>query len=134
MKSEKLAFYVAPLAVPFAFLLGISGFDMQYGILDYLSNLLLIAFFSLPIAYIIELVVGLPIYLLFKKLGLINFTTLFLGSIVVSCSPLLLLWLVGAYDGEEYKLAATLPVFAFIGAVTGLTFWLTLNLHHIMRR
>ena len=60
--SEKLAFYITPITVPFSFVSGISGFDMQYGILDYLSSVLIIAVFSLPIAYIMELVVVLPIY------------------------------------------------------------------------
>ena len=131
MTSEKIAFYIAPLTVPFTFVSGISGFDMQYGIVDYLSNVMLLAIFSLPVAFIIELVVGLPIYLFFKKAGLINIITLFLGGILVSCAPLLVLWLTGVYDGEEHKLITTASLFAFIGAVVGFTFWLVLNFRHI---
>jgi len=131
MTNEKMAFYVAPVTVPFTFVSGISGFDMQFGILDYLSNVMLIAIFSLPIAYIVELIIGLPIYLFFKKAGLINIATLFLGGILVSSSPLFILWLTGSYSGEEHKLVTMAPLFAFIGAIVGFTFWLALNFRHI---
>jgi hypothetical protein len=134
MTREKLALWIAPLAVPFAFVGGISGFDMSFGIVDYLETVLFIAVFSLPIAYLIELFVGIPAYLVFKKLGFINFFTIVLGGAFVASSPLALMWLLGVYDGEEQKLASTAPLFLFIGAVTGFTFWAVLNSGHITRK
>jgi len=133
MTSEKMALILAPITVPFTFVSGISGFDMQRGLLDYLEIVMLIAIFSLPVAYTVEIAIGVPIYLLFKKAGLVNFFTLVLGGVLVASVPLVLLWGFGVYNGEEHKLVSIAPIFSFIGAVVGFVFWLVLNFRHITK-
>ena len=63
MTNENRAFILAPLAMPFAFVIytflaDVSGFDMQAGFLSYMGSVLAITVFGLPVVYIFEFFIG----------------------------------------------------------------------------
>jgi hypothetical protein len=91
---------IAPLVAPLMILLiilvadAVSGSSYQYAFgLNQAKELggiiLMFLVLGAPIAYVITLVVGLPAYFIFKKLGLINFHSVTFGSAFVAVFPFL---------------------------------------------
>ncbi len=123
-KSEKIAFAIAPLVTPLAFVIGISGLGMEYGIVDFFETVLMIAVFSLPVAYLITYTLGLIAYKTFKKKNLINPMTLIFGSIAIANIPPIIIWLLGGYEQKIESLINTIQLFSFIGLSIAIVFFL----------
>ncbi len=123
-KTEKVAFATAPLVTPLAFVIGITGLQMKYGIVDFFETVLLIAVFSLPVAYLITYTLGLIAYKTFKKKNLINPMTLIFGSIAIANTPLIIIWLLGGYEQKIESLINSMQLFSFIGLSIALVFLL----------
>lgn len=134
MTRERIAFIIAPLTTPITFVIALVGLDFNWDFYDMFETMLMMAIFCIPVAYVVALVFGLPLYIIFKQHKLINILTLTIGAAFVANLPLLLLFLYGAYEGEYHKLLSILPGLSLIGAVVGLTFWIILNINHITKR
>ena len=79
-----------------------------------------------PIAYAIVLLIGLPIYLVFKHKGLINFWSVTIGGALVAIAPLLIMTANRGFilytDPEKSSIAFYLAI-AACGYAVSLVFW-----------
>jgi hypothetical protein len=131
MKNENRALAYAPLIMPFAFTLyayfaGISGFDMQEGLLTFISLFFGTVVVGLPVAYLYEFFIGMRFYQLLAKKNRVNIFTLALGGIFVADIPMLLIWPLTSSAGTV-SFSVTVQLFSFVGFMIGLNFWLLLN-------
>ena len=97
MKNENRALAFAPLIMPFAFtgyasFAGISGFNMQEGLLTFFLLFLGTIVAGLPVAYLYEFFIGMRFYQLLAKKNRVNIVTLTLGGVFVADIPMLLIW------------------------------------------
>lgn len=95
-KSEKAAMYIAPPLAPIVWAMILIGFP-DHMPSDYFGTIFVISVFGTPIAYVIALCVGLPLYLLFRKQRWVNFWSLSIGGAFVAALPTLLT-LIFLYD------------------------------------
>lgn len=133
MTSEDRAFILAPLAMPFACVAGYLGFDFSAGLLNYLSSVLIIGLYGLPVVYVIEFFLGYRFYRLFLKRKILNIFTITGGSIVLANIPTFFISIFSMYVPSKHSVLDVLGLFSFIGLTVGLTFWLLLNLEKIKR-
>lgn len=132
MTNEERAFAYAPLAMPVAFITfsivtGVSGFDMQLGLLNFLGLALAITVVGLPIVYIFGFFLGYRFYRLLLKKNRINIFTLSLGGVVLADIPIFLIWIFSGFGYQGHDLSTAFPLFSFVGFSIGLTFWYLLN-------
>ena len=146
MNTEKpnilLGCVLAPLAAPLMMLLitllaadDLRGPSYKYNFNDIKEIFGFVGVFLVlgaPIAYAITIVVGLPFYLIIKKLNYINFWSITLGSAFVAIFPILLMSVKKGFtlydDPEESSLLFYLA-FALCGYAVGLTFWYVSGLY-----
>lgn len=131
MKNENRALAFAPLIMPFAFtgyafFAGISGFDMQEGLLTFFLLFLGTVVAGLPVAYLYEFFIGMRFYQLLAKKNRVNIFTLTLGGVLVADIPMLLIWPLANGEGSV-SFAVTAQLFSFVGFMIGLNFWVLLN-------
>lgn len=133
---------VAPLAAPMMILLiimvfgeDLRGSSYEYGIKDIkeMSGIVgLFLLFGAPIAYVISVVVGLPFYFIFKRVGLINFWSITFGSAFVAIFPILVMSAPRGFiiynEPEKISILFYLAI-ALCGYVVGLVFWFVSGLH-----
>ena len=123
--GELAALVIAPPLAP-VFLVMIITFP-HYGGSDFFSTMQLITLFGAPIAYLLALCIGLPLYWWAKDHCWVNFWSLSLGGAFIAALPTLitLLFLYDTWEaGREWKLHAVLGITGFfVGAV----FWAILR-------
>ena len=125
-KRLLLAFLVAPLAAPVAYVLGTLAVELfrrgktpsALSILD-----LLIGVFTLgaPCAYVAALVAGAPIYFVLRRLGLLSRTTVWLGGAAIGAAGALAL--APYLRGELFSIRFPWWVAALLGLASAEVFW-----------
>jgi hypothetical protein len=125
-KRLLLAFLVAPLAAPVAYVLGTLMVELfrrgkapsALSILD-----LLIGVFTLgaPCAYVAALVAGAPIYFLLRRLGLLSRMTVWLGGAAIGAAGALAL--APYLRGELFSIRFPWWVAALLGLASAEVFW-----------
>ncbi|MEH6471339.1 MAG: hypothetical protein V7752_08815 [Halopseudomonas sp.] len=135
MKNENRALMLAPLITPFAFsfyafIAGMSGFNMNEGVLTFIGLFFVICLISLPVAYLYEFFIGYRFYRLLSKKKRVNIYTLALGGVFVADIPMLLIWPM-AGGGSSISFYLTFQLFSFVGFMIGLSFWVLLNLDRL---
>lgn len=137
-----VACMIAPLVAPLVLLLIIlaigwnaRGPSYQYSLNTAHEMLGIIGLFlgiGAPIAYAVTLVLGLPLYFLFKKLRLINFWSITFGAAFVAVLPIALLSLSADAPVNEAPRASIFwfySAFAVCGYAVGTVFWLVSGLN-----
>ena len=125
-KRLLLAFLVAPLAAPVAYVLGTLMVELfsrgkapsALSILD-----LLIGVFTLgaPCAYVAALVAGVPIYFVLRRLGLLSRVTVWLGGAAIGAAGALAL--APYLRGELFSIRFPWWVAALLGLASAEVFW-----------
>ena len=125
-KRLLLAFLVAPLAAPVAYVLGTLMVELfrrgkapsALSILD-----LLIGVFTLgaPCAYVAALVAGAPIYFVLRRLGLLSRMTVWLGGAAIGAAGALAL--APYLRGELFSIRFPWWVAALLGLTSAEVFW-----------
>jgi hypothetical protein len=125
-KRLLLAFLVAPLAAPVAYVLGTLAVELvrrgnapsALSILD-----LLIGVFTLgaPCAYVAALVAGAPIYFVLRRLGLLSRMTVWLGGAAIGAAGALAL--APYLRGELFSIRFPWWVAALLGLASAEVFW-----------
>ena len=138
MKNENRALAFAPLIMPFAFtgyasFAGISGFNMQEGLLTFFLLFLGTIVAGLPVAYLYEFFIGMRFYQLLAKKNRVNIVTLTLGGVFVADIPMLLIWPLANGEGSV-SFAVTVQLFSFVGFMVGLNFWVLLSFESLRDR
>ena len=138
MTRENRAFILAPLVMPFAFaffayMTGVSGFDMKSGFADYAGALIAVIIFGLPVVYLFEFFIGYRFYRLLLKKNRINVVSLTIGGMLIADIPMFMIVAFSGFSSESYSLSTALPLFSFVGFMIGLTFWFLLNQDHIIK-
>lgn len=128
MNYEDRAFVQAPLVMPFAFLscawfLGLSGFTLEEGVLNYLASVAIIIVGGMPVVYLYEFFIAYRFYRLLLKKGKVNIFSMTFGGGFIAVLPILMVMPFSGYEGV--KIAFIL--FGFSGCVVGLAFWLLLK-------
>jgi hypothetical protein len=108
-----VAFAVAPLASPFV-LLGVDSamHPTSDARLPVISALAIVALLGLPVAYLAEILIGLPMWKLLSALGIRSLFVFGLTGAAIGTLPALL-------RGD----ALAIPLFAIAGAVSAVIFW-----------
>ena len=125
-KRLLLAFLVAPLAAPVAYVLGTLTVELVSGSasLSLLSTLdLLIGVFTLgaPCAYVATLVAGAPTYFLLRRLGLLNRWTVWLAGAAIGAAGAILL--APYLTGDPFSIRFPWWVAALLGLASAEVFW-----------
>ncbi len=128
MTYEDRAFVLAPLSMPFAFLscawfLGLSGFTLEDGVLNYLASVAIIIVGGMPVVYLYEFFIAYRFYRLLLKKGKVNVFSLAFGGALIANIPILMVMPFSGYSGVE----TAFILFGFSGFVVGLTFWALLK-------
>jgi hypothetical protein len=125
-KRLLLAFLVAPLAAPVAYVLGTLaiGFFTRGTTLKALSALdLVIGVFTLgaPSAYVATLVLGVPIYFMLRRFGLLTRWTIWLAGAAIGAVGALVL--APYLRGDLFSIRFPWWVAALLGLVSAEAFW-----------
>jgi hypothetical protein len=125
-KRLLLAFLVAPLAAPVAYVLGTLAVQMASGnaSISPLSALdLLIGVFTLgaPCAYVAALVAGAPMYFLLGRLGLLSRWTVWLAGAAIGAAGALAL--APYLRGDPFSIRFPWWVAALLGLASAEVFW-----------
>lgn len=124
--SEKAGMYIAPALAPVVWTVILIGFPNEIPS-DYFGSIFIVSLFGIPVAYVMALCLGLPLYLLFRKNRWVNFWSLSIGGAFVAALPTLLTLLI-LYDswaaGRDWKLHG---LFAATGFIVGTVFWAVLR-------
>ncbi len=125
-KRLLVAFLVAPLAAPVAYVLGTLVVELfrRGKPPSALSTLdLLIGVFTLgaPCAYVAALVAGAPIYFALRRLGLLSRTTVWLGGAAIGAAGALAL--APYLRGELFSIRFPWWVAALLGLASAEVFW-----------
>lgn len=131
-KRLLLAFLVAPLAAPVAYVLGTLAVELvvRDRSLSLLSTLdLLIGVFTLgaPCAYVAALVVGAPTYFVLGRLGLLSRWTLWLAGALIGAVGALAL--APYLQGDPFSIRFPFWVAALLGLVSAEVFWMIRSAH-----
>jgi hypothetical protein len=137
-RNEAIGFLAAPLAAPIACLLAavvyscISGesYDKTRGVLEWIIHafkiLLGVSATVLPVTYAIEICIVVPIYLICKRLKLVNFWSVTIGGLFIGAAPAICYLypeFVKAIVVHDIESLFFFGVFAFCGYSTAVTFW-----------
>lgn len=74
------AFIVAPIAVPIVFSAPVL---IHLHVLEFLAGIVMVSIYALPVAYIFELLIGVPAWILFRVFRLKSFVAFALGGAVI---------------------------------------------------
>lgn len=108
-KKERLkAFLIAP-AIP---IILIAIFTLPFGLFFLL--------FGLPLAYIGAFFIGVPLYILLKKIGLLSLPFVMLGGVICAAPGIIIFW---KPDLQLIYSLGNLTYFSMIGMSGGLAFW-----------
>lgn len=133
---------LAPLAAPLMMLLiilvvgeDLRGPSYEYGLSDAIELFGIVGLFLVlgaPIAYAVTVAIGLPLYFITNRLGLINFCSITFGAAFAAVLPIFLLSAQRGfvlYDDPEKSSLLFYLAFALCGSVVGLVFWFVSGLH-----
>jgi hypothetical protein len=131
-KRLLLAFLVAPLAAPLAYVVGTLTVELvaRRSSLSVLSTLdLLIGVFTLgaPCAYVAALVVGAPTYFVLGRLGLLTRWTIWLAGAAIGAVGALAL--APYLQGDPFSIRFPWWVAALLGLVSAEVFWRIRSVH-----
>ncbi|PYP79823.1 MAG: hypothetical protein DMD35_06825 [Gemmatimonadetes bacterium] len=125
-KRLLVAFLVAPLAAPIAYVLGtLTVESFAHRSTPSVSSALdlVIGVFTLgaPCAYLAALVVGAPIYFVLRRLGLLNRGTIWLAGAAIGAAGALVL--APYLRGDPFSIRFPWWVAALLGLVSAEVFW-----------
>ena len=87
-----------------------------------------------PIAYTVTVVIGLPIYLIASRFGVINFWSVLLGAVFVAILPILVISAPQGfvlYKDPEKSSLLFYSALTLCGLVVGLVFWFVSGLNRL---
>ena len=113
------------------------GPSYEYGINDYLelfglAGMLLVI--GGPIAYAVMVIIGLPLYLIAKKLGYINYWSVTFGASFASVFPFLVAFAnkgFVVYQNPDKSSILFYLTFATVGYAVGVVFWFISGLYNL---
>ena len=125
-KRLLLAFLVAPLAAPVAYVLGTLTVELfssgpRHALLSTLDLLIGVFTLGAPCAYVAALVAGAPTYFLLRELGLLSRWTVWLGGAAIGAAGALAL--APYLRGELFSIRFPWWVAALLGLVSAEVFW-----------
>jgi hypothetical protein len=121
--NERTALWVAPLVAPVVFTVVLAFPGILEGAPGFFEALFVVPFVGVPLSYIVEVVFGLPLFLLARKFQLVGFWSLSFGGAVVAMLPMLLGFFVGVSFRETSYAWALFSVLAGCGFSVGVVFW-----------
>lgn len=129
-RNAVIGFILAPLAPSVIFAIGAlvlgasSDVPLELPLSGYVLGLFIWFLYAVVVAYPATLLIGIPGYLLYKKLGLTNFKSYLIGGILLGAlAPLSLMPIFGIPETLNLNYWVFL-ISSFFGAVTCVTFWL----------
>ena len=123
--KERTGLIIAPAIAP-AILTVFMGWP--HGGNGLLEAILVMSIFGIPIAYVVALCIGLPMYWFAKSQGWVNVYTITLGGSFTAAFPMLVLlaFNYSTWDaGKNWRIHATL---AATGFIVGFIYWAILKL------
>jgi len=75
-----LAFIVAPIVVPLVFSAPVL---IHFHVLDFLAGLIMLSIYALPVAYVFELLIGVPAWILFRIFRLKSLVAFAVGGAAI---------------------------------------------------
>lgn len=125
MKRIVVAFLIVPLVPPILF-----GITMEvWGLIDSYPPatpvvlLPIWAGFAVPVSYATALGVGLPVFLLFRRMGWLSLERIASATSIIGLAIGILVAMLFDFRIETGGVAAVVAVFSAFGAITGIAFW-----------
>ena len=129
-RNAAIGFLLTPLAPSFvfafgAFLLGVTSESLlPLPLSTYIFGMFIWFLYAVVVAYPVTLIIGIPGYLIYKKLGLTSFKSYLVGGCTFGAlAPLTLMPIFGISETLNFNYWVFL-ISSFFGAVTCVTFWL----------
>ena len=129
-RNASIGFLLAPLAPSIMFsvgalLLGISGDSLlPISITDYLFVMFIWFLYAIAVAYPATLLIGIPGYFVYKKIGLKSLKAYLIGGFILGAlAPLTLMPIFGVPETLNFNYWVFL-ISGLFGTVTCITFWL----------
>jgi hypothetical protein len=99
-----IAFLIAPLVIPVGLSVAavVSPGDSPVSLTDFLLLIVLFSFYALPVAYLLELIVGLPAWLVFRRHGIRAWSAFAVGGAALG------MIYSAAYSAAKYVAAKTM--------------------------
>ena len=129
----KLGLKVAPLAGPLTLFVivlistnvGNNVFPMS--VIDFISSITLFIIIGAPFSYFVAISLGMPAYLVVRKLGFVNFWSISLGSATIALIPTFVLT---TWFGFNQATNGSDPLHLYYamfvsGYIVGIVFWFT---------
>lgn len=128
--NERAAMYIAPPLAPVVWttVLVFPGFFQGMGMTGFWEAVAVVAIFGIPVAYVMALCFGLPLYIMARNHCWANFWSLSFGAAAIAMLPTLvtLLFMYDSWEaGRDWKVHG---LFAFTGFVVGAAFWCIVRL------
>ncbi len=121
--NERAGLFIAPAFAPIVWTTILVFPELPDGMSDYWGTVGIVAFFGIPVAYLMALCLGLRLYILARNVGWATFWSISLGGAAVAALPTLitLLFMYDSWEaGRDWKLHG---LFALTGFVVGAVFW-----------
>ncbi len=129
-RNAVIGFILAPLAPSVFFAIGAlilgmsSDVPSNLSLSGYLLGSLIWFIYAIVVAYPVTLIIGVPSYLLCKKLGITNFKSYLIGGVLLGgLAPFSLVLIVAISEILNFNYWLFL-ISSFFGAITCATFWL----------
>ena len=126
MRRVVAAFVTVPLIAPilFGITMGIWGLSSSWGIdapTTYFASLPIWAMFALPVSYASAVLLGVPAFLLFRRLGWLSLSRVAGGASIIGLAIGIAVAALFDFTGITFVVAVL--VFAVFGAISGGAFW-----------
>ena len=128
MKRIVVAFLIVPLVPPilFGFTMAVWGLTDSFGIDPPSASVVLIpiwAIFAVPVSYAAALGVGLPAFLVFRRMGWLSLARIASATSIIGLAVGVFVALLFDFKIENGGVVAVVAVFLAFGAITGIAFW-----------
>lgn len=132
MKRIVVAFLIVPLVPPilFGITMAVWGLIAPFGIdppSAYLVSIPIWTSFAVPVSYAAALGVGLPMFLLFRRMGWLSLERIASATSVIGLAVGILVAMLFDFRIEDGGIVAVVAVFLAFGAITGIAFWWLIN-------
>ena len=128
VKRIVVAFLIVPLVPPilFGITMTVWGLTSSFGIdspKDYAIAMPIWAMFAVPVSYAAAVGVGLPAFLLFRRMGWLSLERVTGATSVVGLAIGICVAMLFDFKLENGGVAAVVAIFLAFGAITGISFW-----------
>ena len=132
MKRVVVAFLIVPLVPPilFGITMAVWGLTSSFGIDSpgaYVVSSLIWAMFAVPVSYVAVAGVGLPAFLLFRRMGWLSLKRITGATSIIGLVIGIPVAMLFGFKIDNGGVLAVLAVFLAFGAITGFAFWWMAN-------